>query len=189
MILWHLEIIFLGYKFPEKCFKIISSISTNIYASVLKSICEVKSGAFEKAKQSIKSAMSQNPQDILAQTVFAYVLKESGEEEASLVALGRATEMNRNKDFVLPLYLQAYFCHENKDTECERENWLEILKIHSDSLTAMVYLASLNYDEGKVLGMEREVFRAYSLSPNYIPLLKLKEKTEEQKAFGEGLGS
>jgi tetratricopeptide (TPR) repeat protein len=135
---------------------------------------------WDNARRNVEKAVNQSPRDALVQAWYSLVMKESGDPEQASVVLGRANEYNRRGDFLLPALLQARFCQMNKDVECARENWTKIYERNLDSLPAVAGMAWV-YAQRKTFGEAVKLIdKGLRISPDYIPLLELRQQAERE---------
>jgi hypothetical protein len=122
----------------------------------------------------------QSPKDPLIQAWYSYVLRESGDNDQAGVVLGRATELNRRGEFILPSLMQARFCQQAGLTDCARENWQRIFERDLDYLPAVAGLAWVHMQNKANGEATKLVSRGLRLSPDYIPLLEIRQKAEAE---------
>lgn len=137
--------------------------------------CLLRGGNKDEAKTAIDDAVAQAPKDPLIQAVYAYILQELNLEGQASVALGRALEFDRKREYRLPLILQARFCHEQGELECASDMWRSVLQLDKNSLAAVVGLSDINFKQQNLAEGKKLLERAKSLSrdKSYRPLLEL----------------
>lgn len=148
--------------------------------STLLASCHANETRWDSARRDIEKAVHQSPKDPLIQAWYSYVLKESGDLEQASVVLGRSTESNRSGYFVLPVILQGRFCQNNGDTACARESWQRIYEHYQEYLPAVAGLAVANAQAKNYNEAIRLVDKGLRISPDYSPLLILRQRAEKE---------
>jgi tetratricopeptide (TPR) repeat protein len=148
--------------------------------SALLASCFSHEGRWDRARRSIEKSVQQSPKDALIQAWFSYVLRESSEANQASVVLGHASEFNRKGEYVLPILLQARFCAVSGDIACARESWQRIYERDLDNLPAVSGLAWANARRGNHTESLKLLDKGLKISPDYIPLLQLRQKAESE---------
>ncbi len=142
--------------------------------------CSSHENNWEQARARIEKAVGLAPKDSLIQAWYSFILKESGDGDQATAALSRATELNRNGEVVLPILLQARFCAGAKVIDCARAGWQQIYERDLDNLPAVSGLAWVNADKGFHSEALKFLKKGLGISPEYIPLLKLRQRAERE---------
>lgn len=148
--------------------------------STLLAACHSSEARWDAARNDIEKAVHQAPKDPLIHSWYSYVLKESGDPERASVVLGRATELNRRGEYVLPVLMQARFCQENGDILCARDSWQRIYEHDLDYLPALAGLAWVHAQNKSHSEAIKLVDKGLRISPDYSPLLVLRQRAERE---------
>lgn len=162
------------------CEQMRDKLGDNARVATFQSSCYAREGRWDSARQYIEKAVHQAPKDSLVQAWYSYVLKESGEAEQASVIFAKATEYNRRGEFVLPTLLQARFSQSNQDVEGARASWNRLYERNLNYLPALAGLAWVHV-QGKSFGEAAKMIeKGLHISPDYIPLLELRQKGETE---------
>jgi len=148
--------------------------------STLMASCMANEQRWDQARKFIEKAVQQSGQDELVQAWCSYILKESGDADQASVVLARANELNRRGDYSLPVLLQGRFCQSKGDDVCARASWTKMMERDMDALPAVAGLAQVQVDRGSRPEAMRMLERGLKISPEYIPLLLIKQKAERE---------
>lgn len=162
------------------CEQMAEKIGDSARVATFVASCYAREGRWDQARRQIERAVNQAPRDPLIQAWYSYIFKESGDPEQASVILGRASEYNRRGEYVLPVLLQARFCQSNGDTDCARESWQKIYEFDMDYLPALAGMAWVNVKKKTFGEANKLVDRGLRISPDYIPLLELRQKGERE---------
>ncbi len=168
------------------CEQMAGKLGTNPRAAVLMASCYSHEGRWDQARKHIMKAVQQSPKDALVQAWFSYVLQESGDATEGSVVLAKANDLNRRGEFVLPALLQARWCQSKEDWDCARDSWQRIYEHNLDSLPAVAGLAVFQANRGTRNEAFRMMERGFKISPDYIPLLLLRQKAEREGWYAAG---
>ena len=153
-------------------------------AAAFKASCYAHEARWDSARTAIERAVHQDPKDPLIQAWYSYILRESGDADQASVVLGRATEFDRRGEFVLPALMQARFCQLARINDCARSWWQKLFERDLEMLPAIGGLASLHAANGSKAEAAPLVAKGLKISPDYIPLLELRQKAEADGASG-----
>jgi Tfp pilus assembly protein PilF len=148
--------------------------------ATLLAACYANETRWDNARREIDKAVHQSPKDPLIQAWYSQILKESGDADQASVVLGRATELNRRGEFVLPVLLQARFCQENGDVMCARDSWQRIYEHDMEYLPALAGLAWVNSQNKSYTEALKLIDKGLRISPDYSPLLILRQRAERE---------
>lgn len=159
--------------------KQLSEAGQNIPSGVaLAAICQFKQGQALQAKASIEKAINQSPRDPLLQAVYAAILRATGFGGEASVALGRAIELDRKGEYLLPVLLQARFCLEREDLECANSYWMKVLQIEPKLPAAKIGLAQVYWARQSKVEAQKLLQEVGAIAPDYRPYLRLKRVME-----------
>ncbi len=162
------------------CEQLAEGMGSSPGVSTLLASCMANEKRWDSARKFIERAVQQSAQDGLAQSWFSFILKESGDADQASVVLARANEFNRRGEFVLPNLLQARFCQSKRDFACAKDNWSKIYERNMDSLPAIAGLALVQVERSARTDAQKLIERGLKLSPDYIPLLMLRQRAERE---------
>lgn len=154
--------------------------------ATLRAVCYNKSGRKAEARIWIEKAVEQAPVDPLSQAWYSFILTENGLGDQASVALGRANELNRKGEYQLPMLLQGRFCEAANDKECTRAAWNRLLERNVRSLAAFAGLARFYANQSSYGDAASFIGRGLTVSPGYVPLLKLKLKGQRAGWYEKG---
>jgi Tfp pilus assembly protein PilF len=158
------------------CEQLVAGAGNVSLAAGLQATCRYRIGQYSDAKTSIEKAVNQAPRDALLQAIYASVLRSAGLGSEASVAIGRAVEMDKANNVLLPLVLQARFCQERGDFECANSFWLKALEIKPSLPAAKVGIAVSYHSRNKQpdsTPFSNEVNEALA---NYKPLLQFRRQ-------------
>lgn len=162
------------------CEQMVDQLGEGPRILALQASCLAREARWDASRRAIEKAMHQAPKDPLVQAWYSYVLRESGDTDQAGVVLGRATELNRRGEFVLPSLMQARFCQAAGLVDCARENWQRIYERDLDNLPAVAGLAWVQMQIKSNKEAAKMVAKGLKLSSDYIPLLELRQKAESE---------
>jgi tetratricopeptide (TPR) repeat protein len=152
-------------------------------AYALDAVCQLKQGQPLAARASIEKAVNQAPRDPLLQAVYAFILRSAGFGGEASVALGRAIELDRRGDYLLPVLLQARFCQEREDLDCASTYWLKVMEKSPRSPAAKVGMAQV-YEARQAKGeAQRLLQEVASVTPDYKPYLRMKRQLNGKRSL------
>ncbi len=144
-------------------------------------LCEQKQGRSMAAKTLVEKAINQSPKDPLLQAVYASILRSAGFDGEASVALGRAIELDRRSEYVLPNLLQARFCQEKEDFDCANTYWMKVLEFDSKLPSGKVGMAQVYQSKNSPAEAQRLLQEVASESPAYRPYLRLQRQISSLK--------
>jgi tetratricopeptide (TPR) repeat protein len=168
------------------CEQLVKQMGDGPRPATLMAVCYSKAGRKSEARSAIEKAVHQAPRDPLVQAWYANILTDVGMGDQGSVALARANEMNRKGEYDLPVLLQARFCQVSNDNECARQNWQRLFEKNQRSIVALGGLATTYAALGSYVEAAKYIDRGLLVSPDYIPLLKLKLKGQKEGWYGRG---
>lgn len=166
------------------CQQMADQMDASPRTSMLKGVCFSKEGRKLEARTWIEKAVSQAPQEPLVQTWYSYILNENGLGDQASVALGRAGELNRKSEHTLPILMQARFCQIAGDYDCASQGWQRLYSTNDRSISALGGLALTYAGRNNAKEASHFVDLGLRVSPDYIPLLKLKLRAEKEGWYG-----
>jgi tetratricopeptide (TPR) repeat protein len=167
------------------CQQMADQLETSSRTSTLKAVCFSKEGRKLEARTWVEKAINQAPTDALAQTWYSYVLNENGMGDQASVALGRAGELNRKSEHTLPILMQARFSQAAGDYEPAKLSWNRLYSLNDKSISALGGLAQTHAALGSHKEATGYIDKGLTVSPDYIPLLKLKLKSRKEGWYGQ----
>lgn len=137
------------------------------------SLCLAKAKRLDEASKILQEQLARFPADGVLNSVAAYVHLLAGREDAARAALRvGAREPSR-----LGRILQARLCVRERDEACAEEAWEILASETPPPLTALTGLAKIRYAKGDRDGAGALLVKAETMSPRYLPLLRLREET------------
>lgn len=126
--------------------------------------------------QSIEQALSQAPQDPLLLSLSGWIDDQLGKRDTALVKIEQAVA-NPGK-YKLPHVLKARFCFEDKNLDCAKKHWTQILTLDPKSIEAFHGLALVEWKNKNTSSASRWFSEGQAMAPNYIPLLILGQEMQ-----------
>jgi tetratricopeptide (TPR) repeat protein len=160
------------------CEQMADQLGDSPRVSAFLSSCHVREARWDAARRWIEKSVHQAPKDPLFQAWYSVVLKESGDGDQASVVLGRATELNRRGEYMLPQLLQARFCQQAGETNCAREAWLKLHELNREDLPSLAGLAWVGLQNKNKDEFTKYFKAAWKVSSDYIPLLELRSQSE-----------
>jgi tetratricopeptide (TPR) repeat protein len=166
------------------CEQMVDKLQGDPRVAALHASCLAREGKWDAARKAIEMAVHQSPKDPLIQAWYAYVLRESGDADQSSVILARATDSNRKGDYRLPTLLQARFSQANDDVENAKQSWQKLYERDMNYLPSVAGLAWVNTKTKSFGEASKLIDKGLRISPDYIPLLELRQKGELEGWYG-----
>ncbi|MEK7357616.1 MAG: hypothetical protein AAB250_14280 [Bdellovibrionota bacterium] len=135
-------------------------------------LCLAKAGRLDESSKILREQLAQFPADGLLGSVSAYVHLAAGREDAARAALRAVNEPTR-----LGRTLQARLCGRERDDACAEDAWSRLAMETPPSLSALTGLAKIRFSKGDREGAGALLVKAETMSPRYLPLLRLREET------------
>ena len=166
------------------CEQMVEKLGDNPRIATFQASCYAREGRWDSARKSIEKAVSQSPKDPLIQAWYSYVLKESGDADQASVIIARATDLNRKGEYLLPTLMQARFSQANEDVETARKLWQRLYEKDQSYLPALAGLAWSHVKTRAFIEATKVIDKGLRISPDYIPLLELRQKGEGEGWYG-----
>ncbi|MES2965709.1 MAG: hypothetical protein V4760_17640 [Bdellovibrionota bacterium] len=162
-----------GWKDLNRSCVLASGGIPNSLGQALLSLCFAKENRLNEATTILRQQLNRFPNDALLNSVSAYVHLLAGREDAARAALragvGETSRLGRT--------IQARLCVREKDDACAEDAWSMLASETPPPITALTGLARIRFAKGDRDGAGALLVRADSLSPRYLPLLRLREET------------
>lgn len=139
------------------------------------SMCLAKANRIDEASKILQEQLSRYPNDGLLNAVAAYVHLLAGREDAARAAL-RAGSREPSR---LGRTLQARLCVRERNEACAEEAWSVLASENAPPISALTGLAKIRFARGDREGAGALLVKAESMSPRYLPLLRLREETSK----------
>lgn len=156
--------------YGKGCISVADSLNASDLGHMLRAICNLRLGQLNEARRQAEVAVNQSPKSVMAQSIYAYVLRRTGQADEASLALGRALELDRRQEFFLPHVLQGRFCIENEDWECARKQWQIASDMKEQSPSVDLGLAQVAQHERMQDKAREHLNRIRSFESTYKPL-------------------
>lgn len=166
------------------CEQMVDKLTDNPRMATFQTSCLAREGKWDAARKSIEKAVHQSPKDPLIQAWYSYVLRESGDPDQASVILARATDSNRKGEYRLPTLLQARFSQAADDVENAKQSFSRLYERDANHLPALAGLAWANVKARSFGEAAKIIEKGLRISPDYIPLLELKQRGEAEGWYG-----
>lgn len=152
----------------------------------IEALCLIQAGHSVEARRVMERGVHRSPRDPLLQAFYSFVLTEGGLDTPASVALGRAREYDRRREYFLPTMLQARFCQLSGDYQCAIRSWQQALEKNKGVLSARSGLAWSQFYQENYFEASRYLVEGIQISNSYKPLLQLKNRMQEQGLLTDG---
>lgn len=137
----------------------------------LGALCSYQKNDVSLALQKVEEAGSIFPNDLTIMGVHSFLLFNSNRStEAQQIA--KLSFQNS----ILSGRVLAKACEQKQDFSCAKQIWTDIIKIKENDIEALTGQLKANLPELPRDSVQTLLNQALLISPNYIPLLKIKEK-------------
>jgi tetratricopeptide (TPR) repeat protein len=142
----------------------------------LLAICLTKSGDMTRAESVLKAEIERFPNDLSLRAANAYMLMTTDQDDAARASLqmGRRTG---SQDSRLAQILNARLCVRAGRDDCAEEAWGKLAAEPLPPLAALTGLAEIRLKKGEADGGGALLVKAQSISPSYLPLIRLRQDT------------
>jgi len=168
------------------CKDLVESNASQSRLTTLEAVCLLNDGSLVGAKSKIELAITKAPDDVLAQSIFAYILGELGHNEQHEVALNASLENNLDGKYGLPFLLKANFCERQENWQCASRNWDQLIQVKRDSLPAIAGMIQILINDKEYSTANEYLSQGFNYSDKYIPFLGLRDKLSNLKAESKG---
>ncbi|MES2856397.1 MAG: hypothetical protein V4692_11070 [Bdellovibrionota bacterium] len=152
--------------------RLASPASTSMFA-----LCLAKSNLLPEGLKRLDEAINRSPGDPTLHSVNAYLLNMAGRDDAARASVKLA---NSKAPSPLAEMVNARICTREANLDCAEESWARLASNEPPPLVALTGLAEVRFAKGDREGAGALLVKVESLSPRYIPLLRLREETAKQ---------
>ncbi|HVK61213.1 MAG TPA: hypothetical protein VM432_06665 [Bdellovibrionales bacterium] len=145
--------------------------------SALFAMCLAKSNLLPEGLKRLDEEIGRHPQDQMLQAMNAYLLSMAGREDAAKASIKVA---DQSGPMPLGEMVAARICVRERNFDCAEESWARLASSEPPPLAALTGLAQARFAKGDRDGAGALLVKVESLSPRYIPLLRLREETASQ---------
>ncbi len=159
-------------KFISVCRSIHQDMNSHASAALL-GLCLAKASQIEDATKFIEQELMKAPGDGHLHAVNAYLHLLAGREEAARASLTLAA---KNGNPRLAQILNARLCARDGLEACAEDGWAKLAADSHALIAALVGLAQVREQQGDQATANALMVKADKLSPNYLPLLRMREE-------------
>lgn len=158
----------------EICEKIVSTKPDLVLFQTLKAYCHWQKEDYPQAIAILEKNYKQDSKGLALNTIYAYVLKRSERSDEAKAILKIAP------DSKLASLLTAEWCVEDANWNCAAQSWNAVLAKDPMNIVAIHGLARRAQEIGQKSKAQELVSQGLLVSPNYGPLLELKEQLDAE---------
>ena len=166
----------------SRCQNLVTGMESSSHLETLHALCLIQTRSKDvEAKEVIRSAINQAPQDPLVQGVYAFVNWNLGSEMKAELLATKAIEMNNTgKARKLPHIIKARICESLENYECSLSQWKTVQEMDKDSISALggVSVSHLALKQFSRFEMSYQTAKKYSRF--YKPLLRAQVKASKE---------
>lgn len=159
-------------KFLPYCRSLHAGLASRASAALL-GICLAKASQLEDATKMLEQELSREPSNTLLHAVNAYLQLLSGREDAARASLGLSVKCGHSR---LAQILSARLCAREGQDACAEEGWAKLASEAKPPIAAITGLAQVRLAKGDSATANALMVKADSLSPSYLPLLRMREE-------------
>lgn len=158
-------------KLLPYCQAIHKELATRISGAML-GVCLAKANQLESATKTIASEISKDSSNPYLHAVNAYLYILADRDDTARASLTLSAKSGNSR---LAQILSARLCMREKQDACAEEAWSKLASDVSPPIAAVTGLAQLRQQKGDTDGAGALLVKADSMSPTYLPLLRLRE--------------
>lgn len=158
-------------KLLPMCRSIHSELHSHLSGALL-GLCLAKANQLEEASKAIEAEIGADPNNSYLHAVSAYLNLLADREDAARASL---TLSAKNGSSRLAQILSARLCMHEGQTDCAEEGWSKLAADAQPPIAAITSLAQVRKEKGDSSTANALLVKADSMSPSYLPLLRLRE--------------
>jgi hypothetical protein len=135
-------------------------------------LCLAKANQIEDATKAVDLELSKDPSNTYLHAVNAYLHTLADRDDAARASLTLSTKNGNSR---LAQILSARLCMREKQDECAEDGWTKLASENNPPIAAITGLAQLKLAKGDSSTANALLVKAESMSPKYLPLLRLRE--------------
>lgn len=141
-------------------------------SAALLGICLAKASQLEEASKLIDAEIVKDPNNAYLHAVDAYLHTLADRDDAARASLTLASKSGNSR---LAQILNARLCMREKQDACAEDGWSKLASEPNPPIAAITGLAQLKEAKGDTATANALLVKAESMSPHYLPLLRLRE--------------
>lgn len=154
------------------CKSIHESLGSHLSAGLL-AICFAKANELEAASKTIDAELGKDPTNVHLHAINAYLQLTADREDTARASL---TLSAKNGTSRLAQILNARLCVRDNQEACAEEAWSKLASDSKPPIAAIIGLAQVREEKGDHATANALLVKADSMSPSYLPLLRLREE-------------
>jgi tetratricopeptide (TPR) repeat protein len=158
-------------KLLSYCQALHKELSSRITGAML-GICLAKANRLEEATKAVDTELAKEPGNAYLHAVNAYLYTLADRDDAARASLTLSTKNGTSK---LAQILSARLCMREKQDACAEDGWSKLASEPNPPIAAVTGLAQLRLQKGDAAAANALLVKAESMSPTYLPLLRLRE--------------
>lgn len=162
--------------------KVAAGLSSNPRVTAALGLAMYREKEKLEGANNIEQAFSQSQDDPLLMALAGWVELKLGHRENAVVNIKRAALINTK--YKLPHIMQARLCVEDKEWDCSKKHWEEVLKLDARSAEALHGLAEVAWNKKDRALANVYMSQLYANDPNYIPYLQLVQEMQKNEQSG-----
>jgi Tfp pilus assembly protein PilF len=136
-------------------------------------ICLAKANQIEDATKTIDQELQKEPSNPYLHAANAYLAILADRDDAARASL---TLSAKNGNSRLAQIISSRLCTREKQDACAEEGWTKLASDVNPPIAAVTGLAQLKLAKGDASTANALLVKADSMSPKYLPLLRLREE-------------
>jgi Tfp pilus assembly protein PilF len=159
-------------KLLTYCQALHKEMNTRVSGAML-GLCLAKANQIEDATKTVELELGKEPTNTYLHAVNAYLHTVADREDAARASL---TLSAKNGTSRLAEILSARLCTREKQDACAEEAWSKLASESNPPIAAVTGLAQMRLAKGDTSTANALLVKAESMSPKYLPLLRLREE-------------
>jgi tetratricopeptide (TPR) repeat protein len=158
-------------KLLPYCQGLSKSLNSRVSTAMM-GLCLAKSNQLQEASRLVEAELIKEPSDTYLHAVNAYLHTLADRDDAARASL---TLSIKNGNSRLAQILSARLCSREKQDACAEDAWSKLASETNPPIASIIGLAQLREQKGDTAAANALLVKAESMSPKYLPLLRLRE--------------
>jgi|GEM_PF-3298777 len=158
-------------KLLTYCQALHKELNSRISGAML-GLCLAKANQLEEAQRLVDSELGKDPGNTYLHATNAYLHILADRDDAARASLTLSTKNGTSR---LAQILSARLCTREKQDACAEDGWSKLASDSNPPIAAITGLAQIRQQKGDTGAANALLVKADSMSPKYLPLLRLRE--------------
>lgn len=159
-------------KLLPYCQSVHRELNSRVSGAML-GICLAKANQIENATKTIEFELQKEPSNTYLHAANAYLAILADREDAARASLTLSAKSGSSR---LAQILSSRLCMREKEDACAEEGWTKLASDANPPIAAFTGLAQIKLAKGDSSTANALLVKADSMSPMYLPLLRLREE-------------